>query len=219
MKSIRFGFVFMAIFVFAAFTLPIAFAQMGPGPGGSPHSGPKRGSSFAHEAFSVESFKEKLDLTDEQVEKFSKIRSDYLKESIKKRAEIKVAGVELFELFDQKKIDQAQIEKKLRQIEALKTDIALFRIKMLFKTQAFLNEDQFEKLKTMTKRMIGHRMMKGKRGMMGSGMGQGRMHDMGQGMMGPGMGQGRMHDMGQGMMGPGRMDADEMESPYDDDGN
>lgn len=213
-SSTRFGFILMAILVLVIFALP-TFAQMGmqgapqhPGPKGppSPHSdGP----------FSTESIKERLGLTDEQVEKFSKIRSDYLKESIKKQAEIKVAGVELLELLDQKKMDQAQIEKKLRQIETLKTDLALFRIKMLFKTKDFLNDDQFAKLKSMTMRMIRHGMMEGRMGRMESGMmGQGMGRGMGgSGMMGPGMtGQG---GMGQGMMGRHGMDS--MGDDYDGD--
>ncbi len=156
---------------------PRAFGQMDM-MGAPQHPGPKAPpSQHPAEPFSLESYKERLGLTDEQVEKFAKVRSDYRKEVIKKRAEIQVAGVELSELLDQKKVDLGQVEKKLHQLESLKADLTLYRIKTLFKTKEFLSEDQFEKLKNFSLRMMQHRMMPGR---MGPGM-------MGQGMMGPGM--------------------------------
>lgn len=178
---------------------PMAFGQMGmmggpqrPGPKGPPSQHPA-------EPFSLESYKERLGLTEEQAEKFAKVRSDYRKEVIKKRAEIQVAAVELSELLDQKKVDLNQVEKKLRQVEGLKTDLTLYRIKTLFKTKEFLSEDQFEKLKSFSFRMMRHGMMPGRmgRGMMGPDM-------MGRGMMGQGM-------MGQGMMGDSGMAPSEEE--------
>jgi len=160
---------------------PMALAQMGM-MGAPQHPTGRKASPPRHSVnpFSVESYKERLGLNPEQAEKFAKVRSDYLKEVIKKRAEIQVAGVELSELLDQKKADLGQVEKKLRQLEDLKTDLTLSRIKTLFKTKDFLNEEQFEKLKTFSFRMMQHgAMMPGRmgRGMMGSGM-------MGSGMMG-----------------------------------
>ena len=158
----------------------MAFAQMGM-MGAPKHPPGPRGPSSSHpdEPFSLESYKDRLGLTDEQVEKFAKVRADYRKETIKKQAEIEVAAIELSELLDQKKVDLGQVEKKLRQVESLKTDLALYRIKTLLKTKEFLNEDQFEKLKSQSLRMMQHKMMPGRMGskMMGSGM-------TGQGMMG-----------------------------------
>jgi Spy/CpxP family protein refolding chaperone len=193
MKSLtRIEFIFAALLVFAISAVPTAFAQMGPE--GAQHPGPKGRSG---EPFSMESYKDRLGLTDEQAEKFAKVRSDYRKETIKKQADLQVAGVELSELMNAKKVDLAQVEKKLRQIESLKTDLAMYRIKTLFKTKEFLSDEQFEKLKTQSLRMMQH-------GMMGGGMSPG--------MMGQGMREYGMEGRG---MPPGHPDKKE---PEEDDG-
>jgi len=170
----------------------MAFGQMGTPKHPSGQKGPP--SLHPTEPFSLESYKERLGLTDEQMEKFAKVRSDYRKEVIKKRAEIQVASVELSELLDQKKVDLGQVEKKLRQVESLKADLTLYRIKTLFKTKEFLSEDQFEKLKAFSLRMMQHGMMM-----------PGRMAP---GMMDPGM-------MGRGMMGDSQMAPSEEEEDGD----
>jgi Spy/CpxP family protein refolding chaperone len=172
-SSTRFELIFIAILVLAIASLPTAFAQMGPS--GLQHPGSKGPSSQnSGEASSMESYKDRLGLTDEQAEKFAKVRSDYRKETIKKQADLQVAGVELSELMNEKKVDLGQVEKKLRQIESLKTDLAMYRIKTLFKTKEFLNDAQFEKLKTQSLRMMQHGMMGGRmEGEMSPGMGQG----------------------------------------------
>ena len=172
--------ILIAIFSLVTFTLSAVSAQMGPE--GAQHPGPKGPSG---EPFSMESYKGRLGLTDEQAEKFAKVRSDYRKETIKRQADLQIAGVELSELMNAKKVDLAQVEKKLRQIESLKTDLTLYRIKTLFKTKEFLNDEQFEKLKDQSLRMMQHGLMGGgmSPGMMGQGMrGQGYMNKEGRGM-------------------------------------
>lgn len=181
--------------VLALATSPMVLAQMGMMEGPHKPSGQKEPSSrYSAEPFSLESFKDRLGLTDEQAGKFEKIWSEYRKETIRKQADIQVAGIELSELLDQKKVDLGQVEKKLRQLEDHKTDLILYRIKTLFRTKEFLSEDQFEKLKSMALRMVRHRMT-GTRG-----------HDM----MSPGM-------MGQGMMGEGMMGHHEMDSSEEEE--
>jgi Spy/CpxP family protein refolding chaperone len=169
-RSVQVAFSVLIVLILSA--SPIVFAQMGMMGGPRKPSGQQGPRSQFHEPFSLESFKDRLGLTDDQAEKFAKLWSDYRKETIKKRADIQVAGIDLTELLDQKKVDMGKIEKKLREIEDLKTELALHRIKTLFKAKEFLSEDQFEKLKGFSLRMMRHGMM----------MGQ-----MGHGMMGPGM--------------------------------
>ena len=197
MKSLRSATIALAVLVVLVFAAsPAGFAQMGMmGGPHSPSAQERPSPRYSAEPFSLESFKERLGLTDEQAGKFEKLWSDYRKETIRKGADIQVDGIELSELLDQKKVDLAQVEKKLRQLESVKTELALYRIKTLFKTKEFLSEDQFEKLKSQSLRMMQHEMnMAGREGskMMCS-------HKMCSGMM------------GQGMMGHHDMDSSEEE--------
>lgn len=186
----RFEFILMAIIVLVAVTSPMAFGQMGMMGGPHKPSGQKEPSpGYSAKPPSLENFKERLGLTDEQAVKFTKLWSDYRKETIKKEADIQVAGIDLSELMEQKKVDLGQLEKKLRQLEDMKTELMLYRVRTLFKAKEFLNEDQFEKLKTFGLRMMHHKMMMGQ---MGHGM------------------------MGRGMMRPGMMDSDRMDHPETD---
>lgn len=129
-----------------------------------------------------------LGLNAEQERKLRDLRTEFAKESVRRGAEIRVAGIELDSLLEQDKWDLAKIEPKVKQIATLQGDLRLARIKTLEAGRAVLTAEQLEKLK-----QVGHRMRAmGGPGMMGSGTGT-----MGPGMMGPGM-------MGPGMMqGPG----------------
>ena len=174
----RFEFILMAIIVLVAVTSPMAFGQMGMMGGPHKPSGQMESSpGYSAKPPFLENFKERLGLTDEQAVKFTKLWSDYRKETIKKEADIQVAGIDLSELMEQKKVDLGQLEKKLRQLEDMKTELMLYRVRTLFKAKEFLNEDQFEKLKNFGLRMTHHKMMMGQ---MGHGM-------MDRGMMKPGM--------------------------------
>jgi Spy/CpxP family protein refolding chaperone len=137
--------------------------------------------------------KEQLKLNDDQVAKLKKIRSDYQKEMIKRKANLRVAMLELWEIIDAKNLDMGKAEKKVKELETMQSDLMLYRIKALQETRKFLTDEQYEQFREMGFRMM--RRMMGRHGMMGG---------MGPGMMGGGM-------MGGPMMGPmgGGMPADE----------
>lgn len=136
--------------------------------------------------FSPSFLKDQLKLSDEQIDKFKKLRGDYEKESIKRGADIKIAEIELWDLFDRKDATADQIEKKVREVEAKKTDLRVFRFKQLLTVKSILTPEQFEKFRSMGMMMFGG----GRYGMGGMGMMRG-MKGSGMGMMGhPGMGGG-----------------------------
>lgn len=137
--------------------------------------------------------KEDLKLTPDQTAKLKPIHAEYRKATIRKSAEIKVANLELEELLDAKKIDFAKVEKQAKAVEALKTDLLLYRIKTLQKIQGVLTAEQFEKYRAKARRHMPH----------GMGPGMGMMGGMGPGMMCPMMQM--MQQMMGGMMGPGMM--------------
>jgi hypothetical protein len=125
---------------------------------------------------SPEMLREALGLNDEQVQKLRQLRSDYEKETIRKHADLRVARLEMRDLLEQKNIDMGQLEKKIRQIEGVRSDLMLFRVKSLMKAKEFLSAEQFDRLRKMTLAMAAHRgggMMGGP--MMGGGMMRGPM--------------------------------------------
>ncbi len=134
--------------------------------------------------FDIDMLKDQLKLNDDQMAKLKKIRSDYQKEMIKRHANMKVAEMELWEILDTKNLDMAKAEKKVKELEGMRSDLMMYRIKALQDTQKFLTPEQYEQF-----RELGFRAM---RGMMGR-------HGMGGGMMGGGMGGGMMGPMGGGM--------------------
>ena len=143
------------------------------------------GGSYGEGPFDIEMFKEQLKLTDDQVAKLKKIRLDYQKEMIKRRANLRVAELELWELIDAKNLDMDKADKKVKEAEAIRAGIMLYRIKALQETRKFLTDEQYEQFRELGFKSM--RRMMGRHGMMG-GMGGG----MGGGMMGGGMGGGMM---------------------------
>ncbi len=129
--------------------------------------------------FDIDMLKEQLKLNDDQMAKLKKIRSDYQKEMIKRHANMQVAEMELWEILDTKNLDMAKAEKKVKELEGMRSDLMMYRIKALQDTQKFLTPEQYEQF-----RELGFRTM---RGMMGR---HGMMGGMGDGMMGGGMGGG-----------------------------
>ncbi len=128
--------------------------------------------SYGEGPFDIEAMKERLNLTGEQMAKLKKLRSDYTKEMIKRRANLRVAELDLFELLDAKTLDMEAAEKKVKELEAGQADLWLYRIKALKETSRFLTEDQFDQFRKMgfkfMRRMMGRHGMDG--GMMGGGM-------------------------------------------------
>lgn len=127
--------------------------QMGGQMGGhmgrmSPMGGGSRGGMMAQ--MSTENLKQRLGLTDDQAAKLKELRSNYLKTTTMQRAKIQVAELELNDLLDEKKLDASKIEKKVKQIESLKSELLMGRILSLIKTADFLSPEQFARFRAMT---------------------------------------------------------------------
>jgi len=121
---------------------------MMPGRMGPPHGDP----------LSPESLRGMLGLSDDQVQKMRQLRMEYEKETIRKGADIRVGELEMKDLLEQKNVDLAQVEKKVRQLEALRGDLMLVRVRSMLKAKDFLNDQQFDRFKQMVLLMASHRM-------------------------------------------------------------
>ena len=143
------------------------------GPGGGGHPGMMFSPSF---------LKDELKLSDDQIEKFKKLRNEYERESIRRGADIQIAEMDLWDLFDKKDFTADQMEKKVREVEAKKTDLRVFRFKQFTTIKSILTPEQFEKFRSLGAMMFGG----GRYGMGGMGM-------MGGMKGGPGKGYGGGH--------------------------
>jgi Spy/CpxP family protein refolding chaperone len=99
---------------------------------------------------STENLKQRLGLTDDQAAKLKELRGTYLKTTTMQGAKIRVAELELNDLLDEKTLDASKIEKKVKEIESLKSDLLMGRIRSLIKAADFLSPEQFAQFRDMT---------------------------------------------------------------------
>jgi Spy/CpxP family protein refolding chaperone len=86
-------------------------------------------------------------LDEKQKDAIKAIQSSVMKDTIKKRADIEVSGIELRELLRKDPVDMGAVEAKLKKIEAMRTDMHLTHIKAMMEIKAILTSDQRNKFK------------------------------------------------------------------------
>jgi len=96
-----------------------------------------------------------LGLDDKQKESIRSIHMNMKKEHIKGRAGVDVAQIELKEILMKDPVDLKAAEAKLRQIEAMKTDLHFGHIKAHEEVKAVLTPEQRKKFNTMMLEMGG----------------------------------------------------------------
>lgn len=120
-----------------------------------------------------------LGLDAKQKEAVKEIVRTNMKETIKKRADLSIARIDLKDLLDKDSVNMKVVESKLKQIGSLEADIRLLHIKAVEAIKSKLTPDQRMKLKeTIEQGMMTGRMsmMQGKGcGMMGGMMQHGNM--------------------------------------------
>jgi Spy/CpxP family protein refolding chaperone len=89
----------------------------------------------------------RLGLDDKQKEAIKDISSRTMKDTIRKRADLLIAALELREILHKDTVDLSAAEAKLKQMESLRTDLRLSHIKAMEEIKANLTPDQRKKLK------------------------------------------------------------------------
>ncbi len=135
-----------------------------------------------------------LGLDDKQKEDIEAIHIRCMKEMIRKRADVRVAEIELKEILAKDPVDMVTAEAKVKEIEGIKTNLRILHIKSMEEIKSKLTPEQKKKFKSFTEM----------RRMGGMGMGP-----MGMGMKG--MMRGDRHGRGGMMRGMGQMDGDDSE--------
>jgi Spy/CpxP family protein refolding chaperone len=129
--------------------------------------------------------KTELSLSEEQEKRLKDILYQVTKTSVKQRADVRVAELELQQLLDADPVDMGKVEAKLKEIEGLRTAFRLNLIKAHEQAKGVLSPEQRQQFERI------HDRLPGMRGMMGE-CGMSRMEMMGpqmrSGMTGGGMG-------------------------------
>jgi Spy/CpxP family protein refolding chaperone len=90
--------------------------------------------------------RERLGLSSEQAKRLEQLRDDFQKESIRKEADLRVAEMDLNSLLEAQPVDLSKVDAKVREIERLRADLRLARIRAVEKGKEQLTPDQRKKL-------------------------------------------------------------------------
>src|SRR5262245_23712894 len=90
---------------------------------------------------------DKLHLSASQVQTLEKLRNDFRRQSIRLDADLKVAEMDLAQLLDADSADMGKVESKVREIEKLKGDLRLARLRAIEEGKKVLSTEQRVKLK------------------------------------------------------------------------
>jgi Spy/CpxP family protein refolding chaperone len=88
-----------------------------------------------------------LGLDAKQEEAVEAIETRALKDSIRKKAEIELADLELMVNLDKDTVDLGVVEGKMKKVEALKTEMRMIHVKALEEVKTTLTPEQRKKLK------------------------------------------------------------------------
>jgi len=88
-----------------------------------------------------------LGLSDQQTDALKAIRIRVTKDTIKKRADLQLARVDLREILQKDPVDMKAVEASLKKVESARTDLKLTHIKAWQEMKAVLTPEQRKKLK------------------------------------------------------------------------
>jgi Spy/CpxP family protein refolding chaperone len=115
-----------------------------------------------------------LNLNEQQRTSINEIKSKMMKDTIRRSADMRIMQIELNDLLDQDPVDMKTVEAKLKQLEAMKTEMRLSHLKTREEIKAKLTPEQRKEFLEMLEErpmMKGMGMMRGyRRGMEGMGM-------------------------------------------------
>lgn len=93
--------------------------------------------------------REQLDLSAEQVRSLERLKADFHREAIQRRADLRIAELDLATHLDADPVDLRKVAAKIREIERTRADLRLARIRTIENGKAQLTPDQRAKLQTL----------------------------------------------------------------------
>ena len=93
--------------------------------------------------------RDELSLTPGQVQTLEQLRADFQREAARREADLHVAETDLAALLNTESVDLGQVEAKLREIERLRTDFMLARVRTVEQGKSQLTPEQRVKLRSL----------------------------------------------------------------------
>jgi hypothetical protein len=90
--------------------------------------------------------RERLGLSADQVKQLEQLRNEFAKESIRSEANLRIAEMDLTSLIEAQPVDMTRVEAKIREIERIRADLRIARIRSIEKGKAQLSAEQRRKL-------------------------------------------------------------------------
>lgn len=90
---------------------------------------------------------QELKIDKDRMEAIRETESRMIKDAIRKKAELQIASMELREILEKDPVNMQMVEAKLKQIESLKTEMHLARIKAIEDVKAKLTPGERKKLR------------------------------------------------------------------------
>ena len=90
--------------------------------------------------------RERLGLTTDQVKHLEQLRNDFAKEAIRSEANLRIAELDLTSLLEVQPVDMPRVEAKIRDIERIRADLRVARVRSIEKGKAQLSAEQRRKL-------------------------------------------------------------------------
>jgi len=94
-------------------------------------------------------YKDELGLSADQVQSLERLRADFQREAIRRDADLRIAVMDLAALLEKDPVDLGPVEAKLREVERLRVDLRLARIRAIEQGKAQLTAEQRAKLRTL----------------------------------------------------------------------
>jgi Spy/CpxP family protein refolding chaperone len=93
--------------------------------------------------------REQLALTHDQAARLETLRQEFTRESIRRDADLRIAEMDLAALLEQAPADLGKIETKIRELEKLRADLRIARIRTIEQGRAVLTPEQRTKLQAL----------------------------------------------------------------------
>ena len=90
-------------------------------------------------------YKDYLRLTGEQVKKLEQLRDNYQRQSIRTDADTRIMDLDIAALLDKPTVDVPKVEQKIREVEKMRADLRIARVRAVEQAKALLTAEQRKK--------------------------------------------------------------------------
>jgi uncharacterized membrane protein len=90
-------------------------------------------------------YKEFLGLSADQVKKLEQLRDNFQRQSIRNEADVKIVELDIATLLDNPTVEVAKVEAKIREVEKLRVDLRIARVRVIEQAKNVLTPEQRKK--------------------------------------------------------------------------